>query len=115
MGVMGFLALFGILAWVLFQVVGGLAGIIYYTGRFFTSKKREHKEQVELIEEAYSKLQGKAVRFKRAFYEMLEDSGDWTVYHIIGLNEDHTALVTEEGMEITKPEVFEIVVEAKTR
>lgn len=111
---MGFLALFGILAWVLFQVVGGLAGIIYYTGRFFTRKKREHKEQVETIEEAYRKLQGKAIR-TRAQYEELELTGEWKIYHVTGMNEDHTALTTEEGKEITGPKYFEVVVEAKTR
>lgn len=115
MGVMGFLALFGILAWVLFQVVGGLAGIIYYTGRFFTRKKREHKEQVELIDEAYLKLQGKAIRIKADLHYDLEPEEEWTVYHVTGMNEEHTALTTEEGKEIPYPRYFEIVVEAKTR
>lgn len=114
MGVMGFLALFGLLGYVLFQVVGGMAGIIYFTGRFLTRKGREHKEQVEAIEFAYKRLNGKAVRSKPKMEE-LEHTGQWPVYHISGMNEDHTALTTEEGKEIVRPDLWEIVVEAKTR
>ena len=114
MGVVGFLALFGLLAYVLVQVVGGTAGIIYFTGRFFTRKKREHKEQVEAIEEAYRRLNGKAVRTKSDILE-LSDDPIGRVYHINGMNEDHTALTTEEGIEISHPRFLEVVVEAKTR
>ena len=115
MGVVGFLALFGLLAYVLVQVVGGTAGIIYFTGRFFTRKKREHKEQVEAIETAYRRLNGKAVRIKADLHFDLEPDQEWTVYHVTGMNDEHTALTTEEGVELHGPSNFEVVIEAKTR
>ena len=102
MGFLGFAALFGILGWVALQVVLGIPGLIWFIWDLLPHPKAEHKEQVDRTERAFRYYEGMLVRWDTRYGQYIDRRYEQFV--IVGMNEDHTRLVTSEGEEVYNPD-----------